>query len=543
MAGADDSHSPGPGTPPPPDGSPQPIVVHSQIHGDVAEWNPASPEDYAETEHGKATAAARLKVVPAPAGGQSPAPPELDAGESKRAFALDALRGLFLISMTLGFTIATDHLPVWMYHRQFPHDSPTPVDVAGISWRDLAYASFLFTMAAALPLTLSRRIEKGALEISIIVAAFRRYAILLVYALLIGHSNTGKIGETQMGRVLSIGGFVIMAMIFTRRRSEWSESKFRIVNITGWVLAVAFLALTPLGYGQTFSFSRTDGIITGLAFASLFGSLIWYFTRESLVPRLAILGLALAFYLGAKGDGWVPNWWWDWPHAWLFSAQRLVLLAVVIPGTIAGDIILRWMKSSDQPATTHGTWSRGRVGVITLVCLAFTPVVTVGLYNRNLETATGLAAGLLITGAILTWAPIRPVERMIRSLFLAASFWLFTGLLLEPFEGGIHKVPDNLSYFFTVTGTTSMLLVALTALIDALGRRKWVATLIDVGHNPLLLYVVFTGLINSVFELIPPLRPVLMGSIPQEIVRYGLEVLLVVVIVRYMSRQRIYWRT
>ena len=42
-----------------------------------------------------------------------------------------------------------------------------------------------------------------------------------------------------------------------------------------------------------------------------------------------------------------------------------------------------------------------------------------------------------------------------------------------------------------------MLLVGLTALIDALGRRRWVATLIDVGHNPLLLYVLFTVFLNG----------------------------------------------
>src|SRR5206468_9941335 len=119
-------------------------------------------------------------------------------------------------------------------------------------------------------------------------------------------------------------------MIFTRRRSDWNESKFRLVNIAGWGLAVVFLALTPLTYGQTFSPSRTDEIITGLAFASLFGSLIWYFTRENLVPRAAILALAVALYLGAKGDGWVADWWWDWPNQWLFSAQRLGLLCVVL---------------------------------------------------------------------------------------------------------------------------------------------------------------------------------------------------------------------
>ena len=541
MAREDDSHSPDSGTPTP-TGDTAPIVVQSQVHG-VSDWHPASPAEYGETAHAKEAAAARLRVVNASVGGQSPAPPELDAGESKRAFSLDALRGLFLISMTMGFTISSTHLPVWMYHRQFPFDAEKAVDVAGISWRDLAYASFLFTMAAALPLTLSRRIDKGELEIGIIKAAFKRYALLLVYALLIGHSNTFILGYTQSARVLSVIGFVIMAMIFTRRRSDWNESRFRVINLTGWVLAIAFLAITPISYGQTFSFHRIDDIIAGLAFASLFGSLIWYFTRDNLLPRLAILAMAVAMYLGAKGDGWLSQFWWDWKFDWAFSAQRFVLFCVIIPGTIVGDVILRWMRSPGEPEVTPDAWGRGRIGALTLLCVAFTPVVTVGLFNRNLQMTTALVAVMLIGGGFLTWGPVRPVERMLRSLYLWAGVWMLIGLFLEPFEGGIHKVPDTLTYFFTITGTTSMLLVALTALIDALGRRKWVAVLIDVGHNPLLLYVLFTILINSLIQLVPALRDFMMGSVPLEMTRYLVEVLMIVTIVRFMSRKRIYWRT
>jgi predicted acyltransferase len=526
----------------------QPIVVHSRIHGenvdaavqeDIESWNPPSPEQYARTLPAPAP---KIRVVPASVGSQSPPPPELTSGDTRRAFALDALRGLFLISMTCGFVIASDHLPDWMYHRQFPHGSETPINVAGITWRDLAYASFLFTMAAALPLTLSRKIAKGELEIGIIIAAFRRYALLLVYAVLIGHANTGDIGFSQTTRLISIAGFVIMGMIFTRRRSDWNEKTFKSVNIAGWVLAVVFLALTPLVYGKTFSPSRTDEIITGLAFASLFGALIWYFTRDNVLPRLAILGVAIAMYLGAKGNGWVSDVWWDPSAEWAFSMQRFTLLAVVVPGTIAGDVILRWMNSAGTDGTLV-SWSRARLAGITLVCFAFTPIITWCYYNRYVEAGAIWAALLLVGGTILTWGPTTPVERMIRSLFLWAAAWLAIGMPLEPFEGGIHKVPDNLSYYFTVTGTTSMLLVSLTALIDALGKRKWVATLIDMGHNPLLLYVLFTVLFNSIFEMIPPLRPVLMGSIPQEMVRYTLEVLLVIVTVRFFSRRRIYWRT
>jgi hypothetical protein len=43
--------------------------------------------------------------------------------------------------------------------------------------------------------------------------------------------------------------------------------------------------------------------------------------------------------------------------------------------------------------------------------------------------------------------------------------------------------------------------------------------------------------------LIPPLRGVLRGSLGEAMVRSLLSVVLVVLIVRYMSRKRIYWRT
>ena len=516
-----------------------PIVIHPVVHGDeIPEWQPVAPPRPAPAGWNTIP-----DDVPVPGVGLSPAPPELAApASSRRAFSLDALRGFFLLTMTLGFTTGTAKFyPEWMFHRQQPWGAETPLDVAGISWRDLAYASFLFTMAAALPLTMSRQMEKGALEIQIVLAAVKRWALLFFYALLIGHSNTYFLGYTQTARVLSIVGFVVMAMVFTRRRADWDEGKYRIVNRAGWLLAIAFLALTPLTYGKTFSFDRNDDIIVGLAFASLIGIVLWYFTRENLNARLAALGVAVALYLGAKGDGWISQWWWDAKFPWLFSAQRLVLLAVVVPGTIMGDIILRWMRSAEDGEGARG-WSRMRVTGLTLLTLAFTPLVTVGMYNRWVGLTTLLCAAMLVGGAFLVYAPVTATERMMRSMFIWAGIWLMLGLFLDPFENGIRKIPDTLSYFFTITGTTSMLLIALTGIVDGLRRRKWVSVFIDLGHNPLLLYVMYTILINSALELIPPLRGVLRGSFGEAMVRSLLSVGLVIVIVRAMSRKRIYWR-
>lgn len=512
----------------------QPIIIHPEVHGE-------SGEDVARVWKTRGVDR-RAQATPTPESEPSPAPPELAGPDSKRAYSLDALRGLFLIIMTLGFTISRPDFPIWMYHRQMPPPTEALVNIAGITWRDLAYGAFLFTMSAALPLTLSRRIEKGETEIAIIAASIKRYLMLLVFALLVAHSNPFHLGYTQTTRTLAIAGFVVMALVFTRRRPDWDEKKYRLLNGAGWMLAVAFLAFSPLAYGKTFSFARVDEIITGLAVAALSGSIIWYFTRNNLVARLAVLAIAVALYLGSKGDGWVQQWWYASPVPWAFEPSRFVLLTIVIPGTIAGDVILRWMRAPDREATGP-RWQDGRVVALTLLTVACTPIIVVGFYNRSVQLTTQAVVALLIVGLFLTWRPNTAAERMIRSLFICAAIWLAAGLFLEPFEGGIKKVPDTLSYYFTVAGTTTMLLVALTAIIDVFKRQRLMTVLIDVGHNPLLTYVLFTMLINSALELIPPFRGVLNGSPGQAMLRNVLVVMLVVLIVRAGSRKRIFWRT
>jgi len=518
--------------------SEQPIVIHPEIQGEVDVDVPVSelplPPDIWPPTRGPIVTMARPEVIPTP--------PELTVKETKRAFSLDALRGLFLVSMTLGFTVGSDIFPAWMYHRQMPPPDYGVADIPGISWRDLAYGAFLFTMAAALPLTLSRRIGKGETELGIVFGAIRRYFMLLVFALLIGHSNTYFTGYTQTTRLVAIAGFVVMALIFTRRRSDWNAERHQMLNRAGWLLAIAFLALTPLLYGKSFSFYRIDDVISGLAFAALAGSVIWYLTRDNLTARIAVLGAAVALYLGARSEGWVQDWWWSSPVSWAFQPSWFTLLTIVIPGTIAGDLVLRWMRSAD-PGAVPSAWTRGRVATVAAIATALTPIAVFGLYNRAVQLTTQVSIALILAGVILTWRPSSSTERMLRSLFVWGGMWLVLGLFLEPFENGIRKVPDTLSYFFTLAGLTTMLLVALTALVDVLDRRKWVAPLIDVGTNPLLMYVMFTILINSTLELIPPMRDLLQASPGEAILRSAIQVTLVVLVVRYVTRKHIYWRT
>jgi hypothetical protein len=215
---------------------------------------------------------------------------------------------------------------------------------------------------------------------------------------------------------------------------------------------------------------------------------------------------------------------------------------VVVPGTIAGDIILRWMRSPSLEGETPA-WSTSRLWGIVALCAAFTPIVVVGLYNRWVAPTFLASVALAIGGYLLTSKPATATERMVRSLYRWAAIWLLLGLVLDPLEGGIRKEPETLSYFFTVTGTTLMLLAAMTTVTDALRRSRAVSVLIDVGHNPLLMYVMFTVLLNSLFSLTPAMEGFLQTSPGMSVVRSVLMTLLTVIIVRWVSRQRVYWRT
>lgn len=522
-----------------------PIVIHGPLHASAAHSGLSSEFPVTSPSPPASRVFDRGQFEAAHTGRHDQGSELPDPGppaEPRRAYSLDALRGLFLISMTLGFTIYGNYFPDWMYHRQFPPPGEL-VDIAGITWRDLAYAAFLFTMAAALPITLSRRIERGETEFAIVFAAIRRFIMLFVFALLIGHSNTFFIGYTQEGRAVAVVGFLVMFLVFTRKRKDWDDRWFKIANRAGWVAAVLFLALSPLVYDGVFTPARRDDIIAGLAFAALAGSITWYFTRNNLNARLVVLAGSVALYLGARSEGWIQSFWWSSPAPWLFQPSQLTLMAVVIPGTIAGDVLLRWMRAPAPRAAGASAWSQSRIVLLSILSFAFAPLVVIGLYNRWVQATTQLAILLCVAGAFITWRPTSSTEQLLRRLFSWAALWLVLGLVLDPFEGGIKKVPDTLSYFFTVTGVTMMAMVALVAIVDVIGWRKAVKPLIDFGHNPMLAYVLYTVFLNSLLEMIPAMVTLLRGSPGESILRSILTTVVVVLVVQAFTRKRIYWRT
>ena len=73
-----------------------------------------------------------------------------------RAYAIDLLRGLAIVGMVLSGNFGWNPaLPAWLFHAQVPPpDFTFDPSLPGITWVDLVFPFFLFSMGAAFPFSL-----------------------------------------------------------------------------------------------------------------------------------------------------------------------------------------------------------------------------------------------------------------------------------------------------------------------------------------------------------------------------------------------------
>ena len=144
---------------------------------------------------------------------------------------------------------------------------------------------------------------------------------------------------------------------------------------------------------------------------------------------------------------------------------------------------------------------------------------------------------------VLVHAPRTPGEKLVRQMFMWGAFWILLGLLMEPFEGGMKKVPGTFSYYLTMTGNALFTLMSLVILVDLLGRRRWLQPVIDVGQNPMICYVLYIVFLGAVINLVPGMSGILTGSPWESLLRSVIIVALVAAITIFFTRRRIFWRT
>lgn len=278
--------------------------------------------------------------------------------QKPRAHALDALRGYAIITMVLSAMEAFSVLPRWMYHAQVPPpDHVFDPTIYGITWVDIIFPFFLFSMGAAIPLSLGRQHAKGESITKLTWKTVQRWVKLTFFAIFIIHAFPFMLGYEQewMRYAMPIFFFILLCLMFMPNPFGLSPYKARAITWSAYLVAVGFMLLQPYAGGAPFRLADSDCIMLILANVSLTGSIIYLLTIGHPLRRLALLPFLIALFMAAHTanswpaqlihTSWLP---------WLYLPAYQEYLLIIIPGTVAGEWIAQWLEKMKVKDTGKG---------------------------------------------------------------------------------------------------------------------------------------------------------------------------------------------
>ncbi|MCG8581589.1 MAG: DUF5009 domain-containing protein [Bacteroidales bacterium] len=445
---------------------------------------------------------------------------------NKRDISIDALRGLAILGMVLSGTIAqmTD-IPGWMYHAQVgPPDFKFHPEIPGITWVDLVFPFFLFTMGLSFPFAMNRYIEQNGTRKLMVKVLFRSFN-LFVFAVALAHLSPYGLPESfGAGRyVFTLLGFISMFATFSKfpKFSKYEQQ----INIGGYISLLLLMIVRHYLLDVPFSIHRHDIIILLLSNMALIAAAVWVLTRNNWWPRMAILVVYFAIRLTAGIDGSINQQLYQfnllvyicelWPsfkevlqgigielgNTIFTNMYYLKYLLIVLPGSVIGDIAYRNLKRSDYEMTEEEKSSRDRTMLLAIGLVLFIPINLLSLYSR--------LTWLLYAGNICLLVSVLALFTRMNSVFKGAYkswlswsfFWLFLGILFEPYEGGIKKDISTLSYFFVTSGLAGLSLLSLKLFYQHSLVAGYLRFLPQIGKNPMVGYVVVTYLLIPIMGI------------------------------------------
>lgn len=442
----------------------------------------------------------------------------------QRIYALDALRGIAILLMTLsGLVPWVDYTSTgydgsftkWVFHAQCFKE------LAGITWVDYVFPFFLFSMGAAIPIALSRRIARGATASDIWVGLLKRFFLLIFFSILNVHfRHWTLVGYDPKDATTSIWLIVLFGFLIVF--PIWGKFPFKLsrhVDLSvRWIAGLsALFIMNSIHYAGDTSFTvfRINSILHTLALMAFAGGLCWYYTRKSILMRLFIMVLAMGFHISLTVPGdhflaqlsqfhhipFVKSLWanaplWLYDFSWLFHWENLRYLLVIIPATIIGDLIIAPSSSEEKPQWTNKSYI-AIASILTLNVL----LIQVGLFERYVGLTFVLSAISGITVLAMMKNSECFAEHTQKKSFIWGLCWLMIGLMLEPFEGGIKKEPATLSYLFVTTGLAVYTFCLLRIIVDHFGFKRLFSLIIANGQNPMIAYIADTNFIRPVMGL------------------------------------------
>ena len=455
---------------------------------------------------------------------------------NKRIITIDILRGITIFAMILCANIGYySDLPAWMFHCQTP--PPTYAfnpDVPGITWVDLVFPFFLFTMGAAFPLAMRKRLENGVSKWSVAGSLFKRWLTLTIFALVLG--NGYQTGASERAAILeqlfnlSLWGVMFMSLV---RLPD--EKKNKLINNIGLFLLVVLAFIRNDYFGVPVTRWNSDVIIMIMANVAIVGGLIWMFTKDSLRMRWLVLffiaGLKAARSYAPDAMAWVPEF---SSIGWFFSWGYLQYLVIILAGSIVGDMLLNHTRSGKSVEIRKTHIASGIIALVAAVVQLW------GLFTRHVMADFGISVALGAAFFLITYKQ----RNIMTDIGYIGFALMLLGIIFDPIDGGITKDYCNLSYMFTTSGMT-----ALTGVFVLMLEFKWNIKgrgLSGCGQNPMLAYCVtnfFTGPILALCGVTAWLDTMSIGSPFWGMVRGLVFTLLMVFVTCFFTKKKLFWRS
>ncbi|MBW1654115.1 DUF5009 domain-containing protein [Flavobacterium quisquiliarum] len=468
-----------------------------------------------------------------------------------RALSIDALRGFAIIAMILSGQIILTHLPAWMAHAQVPPNSTFNPDIYGITWVDLVFPFFLFSMGAAFPFALGGKLENGENKWKLCLSSFFRGLKLVFFAIFFMHMRPFVISSPVDVKacVISLASYALLFLMFMPDFIPFSTQlkKSKLPSLTFKIIAFAlgFALMTLTDYqgkdNHNFDIYYSDIILIVLADMAFLASVIYIFTFKKPVYRLLVLPFIMAVFLASKNDGWVKLLYDFTPFAWAYKFYYLKYFFIVIPGTLAGEYIKEWTVAPQNEVRQND-----RLAIVAGL-LSFAVIVSnvYFLFTRQLEINLGVTLVLLVLNYFILKSDTFEFSVFWKKLFSAGAYCLLLGLFLEAYEGGIRKDSSTYSYYFVTSGLAFFAVLFFSVICDYFKCIRATKFLVLTGQNPMIAYVTTSMFVMPILTIltVTDYFDVFNQNAFMGFLRGFILTVLAVLVTTFFSKKKWFWRT
>ena len=423
---------------------------------------------------------------------------------NKRILSIDVLRGLTIFLMVLSASLVWNaNLPAYMFHCQVgPPSFAFNPDIKGITWVDLVFPWFIFTMGASMPFSLGRKLEKGVPVWKVSLGVVKRWLTLAAFGLVLGNADLigGNVALPQIAVRIGIWLALFVALV---RVKDGARIKGWAVNLAGLVMLAVILLVEKFAFNVQFSFGQNNVIIMILSALALLGGFIWLLTRRSMIARFIIL---LAVCAVKEVDRqWHCLGMLELPGAisWLFNWGYAQYLVITIVGMSVGDLLKKANSDNATLCANAGNWKTVTGAIL---CALLTPAMLWALYTRHIWAALDITALSAMCFVLLLTREDRTVWTQIARMGFAL---LALGIVFDPIDGGITKDYCNLSYMLTTSGLACLMTAFLLwgETLSGQRGRQMCKGLAMTGQNPMIAYTIsgfiILPLLNLIMSIIP----------------------------------------